>query len=142
MKYLVDLENGCMRMIYDDVEYLMGIYKKQTKILKKFNIDKKKAVLKVCQKFNVKPDLAGLQFAETGNITVAGDVAIRIKKISSGMNINLIVPNESQAILHVPKVYQKVYINGKISKSKNTTDPFHNLIPLSGGKYKILYTMN
>ena len=94
------------------------------------------------KKFNVKPDLAGLQFAETGNITVAGYVAIRIKKISSGMNINLIVPNESQAILHVPKEYQKVYINGKISKYKNTTDPFYNLITLSGGNYKILYKMN
>ena len=93
------------------------------------------------KKFVVKPNLAGLLFAETGNITSAGNVAISLKKITSGININLIVPNESQAILHVPKEYQKVYINGKISISKNV-DSLNNLITLSGGNYKILYSRN
>jgi len=93
------------------------------------------------KKFAVKPNLAGLQFAETGNITVSGEVSIRLKKISSGIHINLIVPNESQAILHVPKEYHKVFINGKISISK-IANPLYNLISLSGGNYKILYSRN
>ena len=76
-----------------------------------------------------------------GKYNLSGKRCDKSKKISSGININLIVPNESQAILNVPKKYQKVYINGEISISKNA-DSLNNLITLSGGNYKILYSRN
>lgn len=93
------------------------------------------------KKFMVKPNLAGLSYAETGNITMAGKVAIGLNKINTGMEIKLTVPNQSEAHLYVPIVYKKVYINGKAKNSKKNDDQY-NLIKLTGGTYKILYSLN
>ena len=40
------------------------------------------------KKFRVKPNLAGLSYAKTGNITMAGKVAIALKKISKVWRLN------------------------------------------------------
>ncbi|MDA9596983.1 hypothetical protein N9R95_01160 [Flavobacteriaceae bacterium] len=93
------------------------------------------------KKFTVKPNLVGLSYAETGNITMAGKVAISLKKISSGMEIKLTVPNQSEAHLLVPVVYQTVYINDEVKSPKKNDDQF-NLIQLKGGTYDILYHFN
>ena len=93
------------------------------------------------KKFMVKPNLAGLCYAETGNITMAGKVAIGLNKINTGMEIKLTVPNQSEAHLYVPILYKKVYINGKAKNSKKNDDQY-NLIKLTGGTYKILYSLN
>jgi len=93
------------------------------------------------KKFTVKPNLVGLSYAETGNITMAGKIAIALKKISSGMEIKLTVPDQSEAHLWVPVVYKKVYINGEVKSSKKNDHQF-NLIQLKGGTYDILYHFN
>ncbi len=90
------------------------------------------------KKFMVKPNLGGLSYAETGNITMAGKVAIALKKINNGMDIKLTVPHQSEAHLYVPVEYKKVYINGEIKNSKKNDDHY-NLIPLTGGTYEIRY---
>lgn len=93
------------------------------------------------KKFRVKPNLAGLSYAKTGNITMAGKVAIALKKISKGMEIKLTVPDQSEAFLFVPVAYKKVYINGEVKNSKKKDDQY-NLIQLNGGTYEILYSFN
>ena len=93
------------------------------------------------KKFTVKPNLVGLSYAETGNITMAGKIAIALKKISSGMEIKLTVPDQSEAHLWVPVVYKTVYINGEVKSSKKNDHQF-NLIQLKGGAYDILYHFN
>ena len=49
---------------------------------------------------------------------MAGKVAIALKKISKGMEIKLIVPDQSEAFLFVPVAYKKVYINGEVKNLK------------------------
>ena len=68
-------------------------------------------------------------------------IAIALKKISSGMEIKLTVPDQSEAHLWVPVVYKKVYINGEVKSSKKNDHQF-NLIQLKGGTYDILYHFN
>ena len=72
---------------------------------------------------------------------MAGKVAIALKKISKGMEIKLIVPDQSEAFLFVPVAYKKVYINGEVKNSKKKDDQY-NLIQLNGGTYEILYSFN
>ncbi|MDA0937154.1 MAG: glycoside hydrolase [Bacteroidetes bacterium] len=93
------------------------------------------------KKFTVKPNLVGLSYAETGNITMAGKVAVALKKIHSGMEIKLTVPDQSEAHLLVPVTYKTVYVNGEVISSKKNDDRF-NLIQLKGGTYDILYHLN
>lgn len=93
------------------------------------------------KKFTVKPKLVDLSYAETRNITYAGKVAVAIKKISSGMEIKLTVPDQSEAHLMVPLAYKKVYINGQERNTKKGDDQF-NLVELKGGTYDILYRLN
>lgn len=93
------------------------------------------------KKFTVKPNLVGLSYAETGNITMAGKVAVALKKIRSGMEIKLTVPDQSEAHLLVPVTYKTVYVNGEVISSKKNDDRF-NLIQLKGGTYDILYHLN
>ena len=93
------------------------------------------------KKFTVKPNLVGLSYAETGNITMAGKVAVALKKIRSGMEIKLTVPDQSEAHLLVPVKYKTVYVNGEVISSKKNDDRF-NLIQLKGGTYDILYHLN
>jgi len=93
------------------------------------------------KKFTVKPNLVGLSYAETGNISMAGKVAVALKKIRSGMEIKLTVPDQSEAHLLVPVTYKTVYVNGEVISSKKNDDRF-NLIQLKGGTYDILYHLN
>jgi len=93
------------------------------------------------KKFTVKPNLVGLSYAETGNISMAGKVAVALKKIRSGMEIKLTVPDQSEAHLLVPVTYKTVYVNGEVISSKKNDDRF-NLIQLKGGTYDILYQLN
>jgi hypothetical protein len=72
---------------------------------------------------------------------MAGKVAIALKKISSGMEIKLTVPDQSEAHLWVPVVYKTVYINGEVKSSKKNDHQF-NLIQLKGGTYDVLYHFN
>ncbi|EAR13283.1 hypothetical protein PI23P_02277 [Polaribacter irgensii 23-P] len=64
------------------------------------------------KKFRVKPDLGGLEFAETSNETIAGKVAVKITKIKSGMDIELSVPGGSEAVLYIPIKQNIVTMNG------------------------------
>jgi glycogen debranching enzyme len=86
--------------------------------------------------FMVKPDLAGLEFAETGNETLAGKVAVKVAKVKNGMDIDLTVPEGSEAVVYVPAKNKKVTIDGKkvVSKEK---DGDYTLFRVKGGEYKI-----
>jgi len=88
------------------------------------------------KKFMVKPDLAGLEFAETGNETLAGKVAVKISKTKSGMNIDLTVPEGSKAVVYIPAKEKTVIINGQKVNSKEKEGTF-KLYALKGGNYKI-----
>ena len=57
------------------------------------------------------------------------------------MDIELTVPDQSEAHLWVPVVYKTVYINGEVKSSKKNDHQF-NLIQLKGGTYDILYHFN
>ena len=88
------------------------------------------------KKFMVKPDLAGLEFAETGNETLAGKVSVKISKTKSGMNIDLTVPEGSKAVVYIPAKEKTVIINGQKVNSKEKEGTF-KLYALKGGNYKI-----
>lgn len=88
------------------------------------------------ESFMVKPDLAGLKFAETGNETIAGKVAVKVTKVKDGMNIELTVPEGSEAVVYVPEKNKKVTINGK-KVTSNEKDGAYYLYRLSGGNYLI-----
>ena len=88
------------------------------------------------KKFMVKPDLAGLEFAETGNETLAGKVSVKIGKTKSGMNIDLTVPEGSKAVVYIPAKEKTVIINGQKVNSKEKEGTF-KLYALKGGNYKI-----
>ena len=90
------------------------------------------------KKFMVKPDLGGLEFAETANETVAGKVSVKIAKIDTGLDINLIVPNESEAVIYIPEKAKSVIING-VEVNSNMSDGVHKLFTLKEGEYKICY---
>jgi len=98
--------------------------------------------------FKVKPQLGSLKYAETGNETVAGKVAVRVEKKKSGMQINLNVPQKSAAIVYIPKKYEKVSLdnvlvfNKRYIKNENAEFVYkknndYNCFRLSGGNYKI-----
>ncbi len=88
------------------------------------------------KKFMVKPDLGGLEFAETGNETIAGKVSVRISKIRSGMKMELVVPHGSEAIVYIPVKKKMVVINGHKVSSKDRKGGY-NLFTLKGGNHKI-----
>ncbi|MEK9609592.1 MAG: alpha-L-rhamnosidase C-terminal domain-containing protein [Flavobacteriaceae bacterium] len=86
--------------------------------------------------FMVKPDLAGLEFAETGNETIAGKVAVKVTKVKKGMDIELTVPNGSEAVVYVPVANKIVTIDGKKVSSKEK-DGDYKLYRVKTGEYKI-----
>ncbi|MDG2280564.1 MAG: alpha-L-rhamnosidase C-terminal domain-containing protein [Flavicella sp.] len=86
--------------------------------------------------FMVKPDLAGLEFAKTGNETLAGKVAVQVKKVKRGMDIELSVPTGSEAVVYIPTRNKTVTINGEKVSSKEK-DGNHRLYRVKGGEYKI-----
>jgi alpha-L-rhamnosidase len=86
--------------------------------------------------FKVKPQLGSLEFAETGNETVAGKVAVKLTKVEKGMDIKLTVPEGSEAVVYIPAKNKKVTIDGEKTTSKEK-DGDYSLYRLSGGEYKI-----
>jgi len=86
--------------------------------------------------FMVKPDLAGLAFAETGNETIAGKVAVKVSKVESGMAIELTVPKGSESLVYIPVKNRKVTVNSKKVTSKERVGD-NRLYRVKGGEYKI-----
>jgi hypothetical protein len=86
--------------------------------------------------FKVKPQLGNLQYAETGNETVAGIVAVKVTKVKAGMDIELTVPERSEAAIYVPAKNKKVSINGKKVSSKETDGEFV-IFRVKGGVHKL-----
>jgi len=87
-------------------------------------------------KFMVKPDLGGLEFAETGNETMAGKVAVKITKTKYGLEIDLTVPEGSEAVVYIPAKEKTVIINGQQVSTK-VKEGAYKLYSLKGGNYKI-----
>ncbi|MFY0652447.1 MAG: hypothetical protein JXQ96_10460 [Cyclobacteriaceae bacterium] len=88
------------------------------------------------KQFSVKPDLAGLSFAETSNETIAGKVAVKVTKTKRGMGIALTVPEGSEAVVYISKKEKTVTVNGERVVS-NQIDGSYKLYTLKGGEYKI-----
>jgi hypothetical protein len=88
------------------------------------------------KKFMVKPDLGGLEFAETGNETIAGKVAVKVTRTKSGMDIDLTVPDGSEAVVYISVKEKTVIINGQKVNSKEKEEGY-KLYTLKGGIYKI-----
>jgi hypothetical protein len=97
--------------------------------------------------FKVKPQLGSLEFAETGNETVAGKVSVKIERGESGMKMELTVPEKSEAVVHIPGQYRKVAINNTTVWDKGYVDnemassegeeEGYNCFRLYGGTYQI-----
>lgn len=97
--------------------------------------------------FKVKPQPGSLKYAETGNETVAGKVAVRVEKSRSGVKIELEVPQESTAMVYLPKEHDKVSINDILVFDKeyiqNEKIKFerrenkYNCFRLNGGNFRI-----
>ncbi|MEK9516991.1 MAG: alpha-L-rhamnosidase C-terminal domain-containing protein, partial [Flavobacteriaceae bacterium] len=84
--------------------------------------------------FMVKPNLGGLEYAETGNQTIAGKVNVKVSKTRSGLEMELTVPLGSEAVVYIPVIEKKVTVNGKKVSSKEVKDG-HQLYRLKGGQY-------
>ncbi len=69
------------------------------------------------ESFRVKPDLAGLDFAETSNETLAGRVAARVSKTKSGIEMKRTVPQGSEAVVYIPANANTVIFNGQTIRS-------------------------
>jgi alpha-L-rhamnosidase len=100
--------------------------------------------------FIVKPQLGNLTFAETGNETIAGKVAVRIEKRNNGILVRLDVPDASNSIVCIPDIYSKITINKRtvynkkyipdnIASPKGEYDGFHSF-RLKNGSYSIIAT--
>lgn len=88
------------------------------------------------KRFMVKPDLGGLEFAQTNNQTIAGEVAVKIVKSKSGFDIELSVPKGSEAVLYLPAITKLVIINGEKVKSNIIEEPYR-LFSIKEGDYII-----
>lgn len=88
------------------------------------------------KRFRVKPDLGGLEYAETSNETLAGRVAVRISETSSGLEMELTVPDGSEAVVYIPVKRRKVEINGQKATPRDKEGDF-KLYTLEGGSYRI-----
>jgi hypothetical protein len=86
--------------------------------------------------FSVKPQMGNLTFVETGNEIVTGKISVKIQKNKSNMDIELLVPEQSSAVVYLPSKYKKVRINGILATSdkKEGNDLIYTL---QGGNYKI-----
>lgn len=87
--------------------------------------------------FMVKPQLGNLEYAETGNETLAGKIAVKVTKVESGMDIELKVPSNSEAVVYVPEKNKNVTVNGEKIKP-NAKEEGYSLYQLAGGDYKII----
>ena len=76
------------------------------------------------KKFRIKPQLGPLQFAETGNETIAGNVMVKISKVKDGMNVECLVPEGSEAEVWLPVNYLNVKVDGKLIKPLKKVDDY------------------
>ncbi|MDO5968420.1 alpha-L-rhamnosidase C-terminal domain-containing protein [Flavivirga aquimarina] len=86
--------------------------------------------------FMVKPQLGDLDYAETGNKTIAGNVNVKIAKVDKGLDIVLTVPNASEALVYVPLKNKNVIIDGK-KVYTNIKEDAYNIYRVKSGKHKI-----
>jgi hypothetical protein len=84
--------------------------------------------------FMVKPNLGGLEYAETENETIAGKVKVKVSKTKSGMEMDLTVPLGSEAVVYISEKEKKVTVNGKKLSPKEVKDG-HQLFRLKGGQH-------
>jgi carbon monoxide dehydrogenase subunit G len=82
----------------------------------------------------VKPNLGGLEYAETENETIAGKVKVKVSKTKSGMEMDLTVPLGSEAVVYIPEKEKKVTVNGKKVSPKEVKDG-RQLFRLKGGQH-------
>ena len=87
--------------------------------------------------FMVKPQLGKLEYAETGNETISGKIAIKISRVKSGMDIALTVPKNSEAMVYIPTKNKKVKINSK-KAIPNGKDGNYMLYQVKSGNFNII----
>jgi hypothetical protein len=87
--------------------------------------------------FRVKPQLGSLEWAETGNETIAGKVAVKVTKAKLRMDIEVTVPSGSEAVVYVPSKKKKVTISGKKITSKEKEGNY-TLYRIKSGDHKII----
>ena len=88
------------------------------------------------KKFMVKPDLAGLDFAQTSNETLAGKIGVKVIKTTKGMNLELTVPEGTEAVVYLSSETKDVRINDKKVSSKQKDGDYH-LYHVTSGDSKI-----
>jgi len=86
--------------------------------------------------FKVKPQLGNLEFVETGNETIAGKISVKIAKVKSGMDLEIKVPQGTEAVVYIPSTNAKVSIDGK-KISTNEKEEEYNLYRIEEGKHMI-----
>ncbi len=87
--------------------------------------------------FKVKPQLGNLTYAETENVTVAGKIAIKVASNYKGLQIELSIPTNTEAVVHIPSKYDKISINKKRVESTKTEGE-DRLLVVNGGNYIIV----
>ncbi|MEN8203007.1 MAG: alpha-L-rhamnosidase C-terminal domain-containing protein [Bacteroidota bacterium] len=97
--------------------------------------------------FSVRPQLGSLEYAETGNETVAGKVSASIKKEGSTLILVIQVPSGTEALVSVPLQYRSVDVNGTpVFKRKAVSNDLalykgkengYNLFRMGAGEYRI-----
>ena len=87
-------------------------------------------------KFRIKPQLGGLEYAEAYNETVAGKVGVKVAKINGRIDMEVIVPYGSEAVIYIPNKNKEVQIGNK-KVTSNEKDGNYTLYQIKGGEYKI-----
>lgn len=89
--------------------------------------------------FMIKPQLGNLEFAETGNITEAGRVAVTVRKVNEEYIIDTKIPKESKGIICIPKTYRKIELNEAVIWSKKEKkNPFAEFVGLKDGYHQFM----
>jgi hypothetical protein len=74
------------------------------------------------KKIRIRPQLGTLEYAETGNETVAGKVYVKIRKTKAGgMDMDLLVPEGSEAVVYLPARFGKVRMDDILLKAAGKT---------------------
>ena len=88
------------------------------------------------KKFKVNPLLGNLDYVEIMNETVAGKVAVKVAKMNFGLDINVTVPEGSEALVYVPSKLINVADNKqKISPKEKQGGYF--LYEVKSGEHRI-----
>jgi len=86
--------------------------------------------------FKVKPQMGHLEYVETGNETFAGKISVKIKKRKKGMDMEVVVPPGSEAVVYFPAEYKKVSIDNVLGLPEGKEDGY-KLFRLKGGSHTI-----